>query len=194
MPDPSGQNPAASLWNQPKQFNGSASTDQWGLPGEQQSGYEDVPGANYVRPWQIVKTLDGYKDGKAVYSYDKAYADPIPKPEESAGGKNSALTAAMDALNGYLQASSLASARQKDAFSQFQQLAQYALPPGATTAPGYEPGGPAHAFAASIGLKNYTPPPIQNMPVNPAALAAEPQLSPAVMNMINAVRGAGGAQ
>lgn len=169
------------------QLNGSDSGQQQ----KDQGGYEDVPGTNYTRPWQYVAQTDA--NGNT--SYVKAYGNPIPKVKadgSSGSGRNDALTAAMDALNGYLQASSLASARQKDAFDVFDKLSQYALPPGATTAPGYEAGGPAQAFAAQIGLKNYTPPPIQAMQVNPAALAQEPAISPAVQAMLGAISGAGG--
>lgn len=116
-----------------------------------------------------------------------SYADPSAS---GGSGVNNHLTAAMDALNGFLSAQSQADARRLAAFDQMQKLGAFALPPGMKTAPGYEAGGPAHAFAAQIGLPNYTPPPITPVHVDPASLAQAPQVPPEVMAMINSVRGA----
>lgn len=120
--------------------------------------------------------------------------NPVGKDSAAGGGsgRNDALTAANDALNGYLTASQLAEARRTDAFDQFQKIAQFALPEGATTAPGFEAGGPANAASALLGLPNYTPPPIQTTPMNPQTLATAPQIDPQIQAMLAAISGAGG--
>lgn len=182
------------------QVNGTTAKNQATTEPQQQSGADEIPGTNYVRPWSMVPQQTRDANGNLVTTYVKQYTNSfVPKPTAKSGagggaGRNDALTAAQAALSGYLNASANASARQKDAFDAFKQLSGYALPAGSTTAPGYEPGGPAQAFAASIGLKNYQPPPIGTMQVNPSAIAAEPQLSPAVQQMLASIGAAGGNQ
>lgn len=117
-----------------------------------------------------------------------SYADPAAAA--AASGTNDHLTAAIDSLNSFLQAQSLADARRLNAFQTWQNLAQYALPKGATTAPGYEVGGPANAFAAQIGLKQYSPPPVTPAHVDPSQLGAPAPVPPEVMQMIGAIKGA----
>src|SRR3990167_7477436 len=100
--------------------------------------------------WQKVPIYGGlFKDEIIGYEWS-----PIGKADDGSGGagRNDKLTAAMGALTGYLQASAQADARRMEAFDQFKQLSDFALPAGATTAPGYGPGESAHAFAAGIGL------------------------------------------
>ena len=141
--------------------------------------------------WQKVPIYGGlFKDEIIGYEWS-----PIGKDTTTGGageGRNDRLTAATAALSGYLQAASLADARRMEAFDQFKQISEFALPAGATTAPGFEPGGAAHAFASSIGLPQYTPPPIQTAQVNPSALAQQAQIPPEVAQMLAAISAAGG--
>lgn len=110
----------------------------------------------------------------------------------AAGSHNYQLDAAQAALNGYLQAQSLADARQLSAFQEMEKVAQFALPPGSTAFPGYEEGGPAHQFASMIGAKQYTTPPVTNIPVNPSALAQPAAIPQNILDMISGIIGAGG--
>lgn len=105
-------------------------------------------------------------------------------------GRNDALSAAQAALSGFLQAQSLADARKLAAMENFMKLSKFALPPGATHAPGYEPGGLAQTLAARQGIAEYRPPAITPTQVNPGDVAGD--IPPEIRQMIGAVRAAGG--
>lgn len=140
--------------------------------------------------WQKAPVYGGlFKDEIIGYEWS-----PIGRDDSAGGGsgRNDRLTAAMGSLNAYLQASAGADARRMEAFDQFRQLSEFALPPGATTAPGYGPGESAHAFAAGIGMPTYTPPPVKGVPINPQKIAEPAPIPPEVLKMISAIGGAGG--
>lgn len=119
--------------------------------------------------------------------------NPYEGVKDSAGGagRNDALSAAQAALSGFLQAQSLADARKLAAMEQFQKLGQWAVPQGAQFAPNFEPGGLANTAYAVAGMPRYTPPPLQTAQVNPGDTKGE--VPPEVMQMIGAIRSAGGA-
>lgn len=128
---------------------------------------------------------------------------PVGRAPEADGGRgassswtgqyvNDALTAASQAIQGFLSGQSLADARKLSSAEQFQKMAAFALPAGSTTAPGYERGGAAQQLAALQGRPTYTPPPIQTQHVNPAALAQAGQVPDEIMGFIQQMLDAAG--
>lgn len=135
----------------------------------------------------------------AIYN---EFGDPIGyakerlgRTETAGGGSgqyvNDALTAASQAISGFLQGQSLADARKLGAAEQFQNLAMWALPAGSAPG-GFQRGGPMHQLAARKGRATYQAPPTETRRVDPAALEQPGQVSPEIMQFIDRILSAGG--
>jgi len=150
-----------------------------------------------IRDGVIYQQIPLYNDFGEILGYTWSEVGPAPEGAGGAGGGssfNDALQAAQSALSGFLQSQSLADARRSNAFEQMQSVANFALPEGATSHPGYGKDGLAHSLAAQMGMPNFEPPPMTPVKMNPAKLAEESPLGGAAQSFIDRVLAAGGAR
>jgi hypothetical protein len=147
------------------------------------------PGGRIIAGYWVEDPLTGERTFQEIDTY-------FPKDVSGGGGSsyNDLLQAASSALTGFLQAQSLADARNINAAETAMKAAQFALPEGATDFPGYGPGGIAHALAAQLGLKQFAPPKPVPTRINPAKLSQPGDIGDAARSFIDRVLAAGGAR